>query len=302
MPVWLIVLLVIFGLYLSINILAYLLQERLLFKPERLKEDFKFKYDTHEFEEYNIAVEEGVNINGVHFKVPDPRGVVLYLKGNSRSIKGWGKFAIDFTRFGYDVIMVDYRGFGKSTGKRSEDAIMDDLRYVYKMIKEQVDEKYIVVYGRSMGSGFAAYLASLYDPRLLILDAPYYSMKHSVKRYLPFMTMAVFLRYPIETYKFIRHVSCPIKIIHGTKDSLIPYHNSVKLAKLNEDKAELFPILGGRHNNLHTFENYHELLEEFLQYDSQVQEMIDDTLYSQEERSANPNLSSLEFKRKKRRP
>ena len=69
---------------------------------------------------------------------------MIYLKGNSKSIKGWGKFAIDFTRMGYDVMMVDYRGFGKSTGKRTEDSIKDDLQYVYDRIKEQVDEKYII--------------------------------------------------------------------------------------------------------------------------------------------------------------
>ena len=92
-------------------------------------------------------------------------------------MKGWGKFAVDFTRHDYDVIMVDYRGFGKSTGRRSQKAIKHDLQHIYNQIRERVEEKYIILYGRSMGSGFATKLASMNNPRMLILDAPYYSLK-----------------------------------------------------------------------------------------------------------------------------
>ena len=71
-------------------------------------------------QEHNLYIGDDVRINGVHFSVDKPKGVVMYLKGNSRSIKGWGKFAIDFNRLGFDVVMVDYRGFGKSTGRSKE--------------------------------------------------------------------------------------------------------------------------------------------------------------------------------------
>ena len=99
--------------YVIANIVLYFMQERFLFKPEKLPEDFEFKYPNLNFEEYNLEKEPGVNINGIHFKIDEPKGVVIYLKGNSKSLKGWGKFAVDFTRMGYDVLMVDYRGFGK---------------------------------------------------------------------------------------------------------------------------------------------------------------------------------------------
>ncbi|MEO5583270.1 MAG: alpha/beta fold hydrolase [Saprospiraceae bacterium] len=65
-------------------------------------------------------MEDGGNINAIYFKVPKSRGIVFYLKGNSRSIKGWGKFAKDFLSNGYDFIMMDYRGFGKSKGHRNQ--------------------------------------------------------------------------------------------------------------------------------------------------------------------------------------
>ena len=120
MPTWLSTVLIILALYLVISIVLYFVQDYLLFRPEKLPEDFQFYYEHQEFEEYNIPTRDGANINGLRFKTTNPKGVVFYLKGNSRSIKGWGKFAVDFTRHGYDVIMVDYRGFGKSTGRRSQ--------------------------------------------------------------------------------------------------------------------------------------------------------------------------------------
>ena len=89
-------------------------------------------------EEYNMETRDGAIINGLHFKTDNPRGIVLYLKGNSKSIKGWGKFAVDFTRHGFDVVMVDYRGFGKSIGKRSQKAIKHDLQYIYNKMRERV--------------------------------------------------------------------------------------------------------------------------------------------------------------------
>ncbi len=281
---WIYIVLIVVAVYVLLNIVAYFIQERLLFKPEKLPEDFKFKYDNQVFDEYNIEVDEGVNINGIHFKVRHPKGIVIYLKGNSRSIKGWGKFAIDFTRLGFDVLMVDYRGFGKSTGKRTEEGIKNDLQYVYDRVKQEVSEEHIILYGRSMGSGFATKLASKNKPQKLILEAPYYSMESITKRYLPIMPMSILLRFPIKTYKWIKYVSCPIHIIHGTSDKLIPFSSSIKLSKINPKHSRLYPVIGGRHNTLHSFEQYHRFLEEIL--------------HSKLPTEINPEETSLNFKRK----
>jgi len=283
---WGIIIAVVVVLFVLVNIVAYFLQERLIFKPEKLPEDFVYKYENQIFDEYNIEVAEGVNLNGVHFKVREPKGIVLYLKGNSRSLKGWGKFAIDFTRHGFDVLMVDYRGFGKSTGIRTEEGIKKDLQYAYDELKKQVDERYIILYGRSLGSGFATKLASTNNPRMLVLDAPYYSMAHMAKRYMLVMPMSIIMRFPIKTYRWIEYVKCPIKILHGTNDKLIPFKTSIKLSKINAERTRMYPIIGGGHNNLHTYPQYHRFLEEILH--SKLPKEID------------PTTSSLSFKRKKR--
>jgi len=264
MPNWLSILLIIFAIYVGISILLYFLQERLLFKPEKLPKDFKYFYENQVTEEYNLETRDGAIINGLHFKTENPRGVVFYLKGNSKNIKGWGKYAVDFTRNGFDVIMVDYRGFGKSTGHRSNKKIKHDMQFVYNKIKEKVDEKYIILYGRSLGSGFAAKLASMNNPSKLILDAPYYSLTKVTARYAPFLPFSLIMKYPLPTYKWLKYVQCPIHIIHGTNDKLIPYKTSIKLSKIKPKLTKLYTVIGGGHKNLNNFESYHKMLSEIL--------------------------------------
>ena len=263
---WISAIVVILSLYLGISILLYYLQEYFLFKPEKLPPEFEFNYKDQDVEEYNLQARDGAVINGLHFKTENPQGVVLYLKGNSKSIKGWGKFAVDFTRHGYDVFMLDYRGFGKSTGRRTQKNIKHDLQYVYNKIRERVKQEYIILYGRSLGSGFATKLASTNSPRMLILDAPYYSLTKVTKRYLPFMPLSLIMRFPMPTYKWIQYVNCPIHIIHGTNDKLIPFKSSVRLSKINPGRTRLWPIIGGGHKNLHTFESYHRVIHEIMNY------------------------------------
>jgi len=264
MPLWVQIVLAIVVVYLVISVLLYYLQDFFLFKPEKLPEDFMFSYENQVVEEYNISTRDGATINGLHFKVEKPKGAVLYLKGNSKSIKGWGKFAVDFTRHNYDVIMVDYRGFGKSTGRINENAIKHDLQFIYNKIKERIDEKYIILYGCSLGSGFATKLASTNNPRMLILDAPYYSLVNVTKRYMPFMPLSVILKYPMPTYKWLKYVDCPVHIIHGTNDKLIPFNSSVKLSKIKPNSTRLWPIIDGGHKNLNNFESYHKILSEII--------------------------------------
>ena len=157
--------------YLLLLLAVYLVQEKFIFKPEKLKQNFEYKYDAP-FKELFFDVTEGVRINGLHFFVEKPLGLVLYFHGNSRSIKGWAKYAKDFFRYRYDVVLVDYRGFGKSTGKRSEKDMHSDMQFVYDTLVKTYNENFLIIYGRSLGSGFAANLACEKKPRYLILDAP----------------------------------------------------------------------------------------------------------------------------------
>ncbi|MBF8455816.1 alpha/beta fold hydrolase [Kaistella sp. G5-32] len=250
---------------LILGLLIYFFQHRFFFQPEKLAPDFKFAYDNLKAEERTVETEPGAQINYLHFLVDHPKGVVIYLKGNTKSIKGWGKFAIDFTRLGYEVIMMDYRGFGKSTGKRTVEAMKRDSQFIYDIAKKEYSEDKIIVYGRSLGSGFAARLAAKNNPRMLILTSPLYSLLRTIHRYLPFMPAKPFLRYNIPTFHYLKNVRCPIKIIHGSDDNLVPIKTAIDLSEINPKLTRLYVILGAGHINIHQFEEYHRVMEEIFE-------------------------------------
>jgi uncharacterized protein len=252
-------------IFVALLIIAYFIQEKLIFKPEKLKQNFEYKYDAP-FEELFFDIEQGVRINGLHFYKEQPQGLILYFHGNSRSIKGWAKYAKDFYRYNYDVVLVDYRGFGKSTGKRTEEKLHSDMQFVYDNLAKKYAEDHLIVYGRSLGSGFATKLAVENNPRYLILDAPYFSFKKVVERFLPFLPINWVLRYKLRTDNWIGNVKCPTYILHGTKDRLIPISHSEQLQQKNAKKITLIRIEGGGHNNLPSFPEYHNFVRDILQY------------------------------------
>lgn len=248
-----------------LSIAAYFIQEKLIFKPEKLHKDFEFKYDAP-FEELFFDIEPGVSINGLHFYRKNAQGLILYFHGNTRSIKGWAKYAQDFYRYNYDVVLVDYRGFGKSTGKRSEKKMLSDMQFVYETLCKKYPEDHLILYGRSMGSGFASKLASDNSPRFLILDAPYYSFRKVVERFLPFLPVRFVLRFHLRTDRWIKLVKCHTYILHGTRDRLIPIKHSEKLQQFNPQKITLIRIHGGGHNNLPSYPEYHNFIRDILKY------------------------------------
>ncbi|MDZ4707249.1 MAG: alpha/beta fold hydrolase [Saprospiraceae bacterium] len=249
--------------YLFLCLSFYFFQHLFFFRPEILHDSFKYQY-AFPFEELDFEMEDGGYINALYFKVPNARGVVYYLKGNSRSIKGWSKFAKDFLSNGYDFIIMDYRGFGKSRGKRTQEKIFTDAQFLYKWLTESYEESNIVLYGRSWGSGVAARIAAWNHPRLLILDSPYYSFYYIIHRYLFFIPLSWLLRYDIRTDQYLKSVTCPVHIIHGTHDRLISFEQSVKLKNLYPGKIILHPVKGARHNNLTDYKLFFELLYDIL--------------------------------------
>lgn len=257
------IILIVAILYVAICVSFYFFQHFAFFRPERLAHTFTFKYP-FPFEELNFDMEDGGRINAIYFKVPNTRGVVFYLKGNSKSIKGWGKFAKDFLSNGYDFIMIDYRGFGKSRGKRSQKKVFNDAQHIYTWLTQSYPEEKIVLYGRSMGSGIAARVATWNKPRMLILDSPYYSFYYNVNRYLFFTPLKWLLKYDMRTDRYLKSASFPVHIIHGTKDKLITFKQSEKLKALYPDKIVLHPIQNGKHNNLPDFPEFFEILYDIL--------------------------------------
>lgn len=241
----------------------YFYQERLIFYPEFVRQDFKYPFNAS-FEELNLKSDDA-SINCLHFKIPNPKGVILYFHGNSGSLDSWGMLGEEFILTGYDFFIFDYRGYGKSTGPRTEEAFHKDGQMVYDHLKKSYNENQIIVYGRSLGSGFATRAAMNNHPKSLILETPYYNFKTVAKHHFPFLPISFILRWNIRTDEWIKKVKCPILIFHGTKDEVIPYNQAIKLKELIKEEDRFITIQDGTHNNIPTYPEYAVYMKKYIE-------------------------------------
>lgn len=240
--------------YVVIGLLLYFFQDRILFRSEPLAADHTYNF-SGPYKEINLPVNKDKTLGIVQFTVPDSlcKGVVLYFHGNRRNIERYAPFASYFTKNQYEVWMMDYPGFGKSTGKCTEDILYADALLLYNMAKARFSNDRIIVYGKSMGTGIAAQLASIKDCKRLILETPYYDFPSVLKRYLPIYPMNWILRYELPTHVYLPRVAGPITIFQGTDDGIISYNNAKRLIPFLDNDDEFIPIQGGSHNDLYQF-------------------------------------------------
>jgi hypothetical protein len=236
----------------------YFFQENIIFRPKLLDKNYHYTFE-HSFKEINLKAEDGASVNALYFKVKSPKGVILYFHGNKGNLQRWGKIASKFTTDGYDVFVIDYRGYGKTKGERNEKKLYDDADLSYYYLKQIYEESKISIYGRSLGTTFAVYVASLHNPKQLILEAPFYSLTNLVSRKFYLFPFKYLLAYNFPSYKFITNVNCPITIFHGNMDRLIPIKEGKKLFNDSDKKRSTFiRIEKGNHHNLNTFKKYKE--------------------------------------------
>lgn len=243
----------------------YLLQERFIFVRFRVGQRYRFKFP-YPFEERFLKTNDGASLHALYFKAKDPRGVLIYFHGNTGSLRRWGKFAPRFTDMGYDVLMPDHRGYGKSRGKLSEAALHADAKAWYENVLTNWSEKDIVVYGRSLGSGLATPLAAANDPRLLILETPFANLHDVARFYLPILPYRFLLRYSFRNDIAIRRVKCPVYIFHGRRDTVVPYSSALKLYSRVPStlQREMFTFANGHHSDLVRFARFNRVLRQLL--------------------------------------
>lgn len=241
---------------------AFMFQEKLFFRPKKLAQDFAYSFK-QEFEELFFTAADGAIINVLLFKAKNSKGIILYFHGNADNLERWGKYAEDFTKNNYDVLMMDYRGFGKSTGEQSEENFHADAELIYQYAKNLYSENKIVVYGRSLGSGIATKLAANHQPKLLLLETPYFNFIEAVQHFVPFFPVDV-IEYTFRTDVWIQQIKCPVYYFHGTEDKVVPYEQGLKLAEWKNNSENLIRIEGGEHKNLRTFPKYHAELKRVL--------------------------------------
>lgn len=237
-------------------------QEKLLFHPDRLPPDYRLasEPDVHE-----SAIDvPGARLSVLELRLPQPKGVVFFLHGNAGNLAGWFTNTAFYRDANYDLVMPDYRGYGKSTGRiESEGQLHDDVAAVWKAIAPRYAGRKVVIYGRSLGTALAAQLSSDLAAQgrpadLTVLVTPYSSIRELASEIYPFAP-SFLLRYPLETAQRARGIGGPIVLYHGDRDALIPLRHSERLAAALPN-AKLVTIPGAGHNDIHTFPAYREHL------------------------------------------
>lgn len=251
-------------LYVLLATSAYFYQERLVFFPSKMPLNHTYDF-CQEYEEFFLTAEDGARLNAVHIKRDSAKGIILYFHGNSGNISHLIHVANLFSEKGYESVLVDYRTYGKSSGEMSEQALYDDAQLFYDHILETYDEKNLILYGRSFGTGVATWLASQNRPEKLILESPFYSAVALGQHRFPFLPVDWLSNYRFPSNEYVMTVTCPVYIFHGSQDQIIPYESAQRLFEvIPGTEKQLFTIKGGGHNYLQDFQVFKEGMNEVL--------------------------------------
>ncbi len=259
---WLYIIAGILGLYALVVVFLNVFLEKVLFLPEKLANDYAFSFD-RPFEELWLE-QEGLKINALRFKTDGvAKGLVLYFHGNADNLQRWGEYVVDITRLGYEVLAIDYPGYGKSPGSPNEELIFTSAEMAWEWGRERYATDSIVIYGRSLGSGPASYLSAQHAGEVLILETPFYSVPDVLRARFP---IGIWWNeeFQFANYEYVAGSKNEVFVFQGTSDYVVPFRSAVKLKPLLSHEDNFIVIEGGTHHNLSKYPLYHERLAEIL--------------------------------------
>jgi len=240
-----------------LNWIVKLMITSLIFFPETSfyehPRDYRFDY-----EEVTIEIDAETRLFGWYLKTQkELKGALLHLHGNAGNISSRLSKVQGWLERGYDVFLLDYRGYGKSTGSigYQDDLVQDAKAGLEWMIQnKKIAMNQVVFYGESLGSYPAIRLAVEHQAQGLILEAPYTSFKELARKHystLPkMMTDCLLKNFEFPNEQWIHQIKIPVLIIHGTLDETCPYDMGEKLFEMAPEPKTFFSVPGAAHNDL----------------------------------------------------
>lgn len=198
-------------------------------------------------------------------KNKDTNKLFIYFHGNAEDIfNATSNISVIRGSLPFNTVSMEYPGYSIYYDDKNAETIEDDCLTIYDFFvnKLKIKEKDIVICGRSIGTGPATFLASKRKPSALILISPIKSIRDTAKSILGFMRFMVKDRF--NNYERIQNVTCPLLIIHGQKDSLIPYQDSILLTEKTGGPYELILPQHMNHNDVHIYDDFLEPITNFL--------------------------------------
>ena len=226
------------GLYLLFALCALLFSEQMLFVPREPG------YDRLP-NQVRIATADNEQITAVYLRHPNARYTILFSHGNREDLSTVAPFMERFYRLGYSVLMYDYRGYGTSDGTPSSVKARQDAAAAYKWLTEsqRIAPETIIAHGRSLGGSLAVWLAATHEVGALVIESTFASA-FRVKTHWKLLPWDKF-----DSLSLIARVHCPVLVMHGTEDEVIPFWHGKKLYDAAPEPKQHLWITNGRHHD-----------------------------------------------------
>jgi fermentation-respiration switch protein FrsA (DUF1100 family) len=236
------------SLYLLLGVVLYLFQGSMVFlsgMPGRAltatPADIGLQY-----EDADIGTSDGARLHGWYISAPETRGVVLFFHGNAGNISHRLESIAIFQRLGLDVLIVDYRGYGQSTGKPSEQGTYKDAQAAWDYLVDSrgIAPSDIVIFGRSLGAAVGAWLAARTRPAGVIVESGFTSGADMAKRIYPFYPAALLTRLKYPVIEYLASVASPLLVVHSRDDEIIPFEMGRALYEAAPQPKRLLELRG----------------------------------------------------------
>lgn len=248
--------------YLAVIAIFTLAQRRLMYRPSvsgSLSVN-SLKLDAEKISDIRLTTSDGHILNGwllyANSKRETVRMLVIYFPGNSMNRFERLTDLQEIASYGYDVLIFDYRGFGDSTGSPSESAISGDAELIWQYTCGDLGyaEKDIVIFGESLGGAVALSLwldehSAPPQPQALILSSTFASMPRTVQRNYPWFPFQYLVLDQWPSIDRIHRVACPVTILHGSNDEMVPISEARTLASAGSH-ANFVEVAGAGHNDM----------------------------------------------------
>jgi len=255
--IWIVI--TIAGAYIIFTGFLFVFQSRYVYYPERvlLADPSSVGLD---FEGVHFEAADGEKLSGWFIPSDSARGVILFCHGNAGNISHRLESIQIFHRLGLAVFIFDYRGYGQSEGRPTEQGTYKDAEAAWRYLIEtrQVDPSQVIVFGRSLGGAVASWLAQSHRPGALILESTFTSIPDIAATLYPYLPVRFLLRFQYDTAEYLGGIDCPVLIVHSRDDEIMPFSHGRQLFEMAREPKEFLEIYGTHNEGFITSGKHYE--------------------------------------------
>jgi fermentation-respiration switch protein FrsA (DUF1100 family) len=202
------------------------------------------------FEKVLFTTQDGLKLSGWYVPAEGARLTLLFCHGNGGNITHRLDSINIFHELGVNCLIFDYRGYGNSEGRTTEEGTYLDARAAYEWLREtkKTAANNIIIFGRSLGASIAAQLATQVEARGLIVESGFTSYADIGKKFYPYMPVRLFASFSYNTVGYLQQVHCPVLVIHSQTDELVPFQFGLELYETANEPKD-FVEIAGSHND-----------------------------------------------------